>query len=91
MHQTNNPTGQSGQTYVWFEIWTDEQEPEPYVLILLCRNEQLFDIFDPKLARSAFQAPTLEEAQNWLWEDEFSLADGRKLRTSYNPDLPPKA
>lgn len=66
--------------YDWFEVWTNEATPIPYVLLLLHipgdPGELL--VIDPKEHdRVIFRSPDEEEAKNWLLEDEFTRVDGR--------------
>ena len=63
----------------WYEVWVDEGLTPPYVLLLLARSNEKFEIYDPIEKRTAFVAQTYEAAKEWLLEDEYTSVDGRMM------------
>ena len=66
----------------WFEIWFSEGlEVIPrYLLIVACdtKNSGDFLIIDPfKNNEVIFRDKDYEKICSWLWEDEYSLVEGR--------------
>ena len=62
----------------WFEVWWDDSSRPPYLLILFGgASPDRFEIYDPKEGRVINTVKTYGDAQNWLWEDEYRLIQGR--------------
>lgn len=61
----------------WYEIWADEGQAVPYVVILRPSTNG-FEVLDPVEQNSRIhEASTYDDARMWLLEDEFVLV-GRK-------------
>ena len=67
----------------WFEIWSASgggrlRPVWLYVVTPDEENQGQFVVFDPQEAyRIVHHAPNYEAAVTWLWEDDFSLVEGR--------------
>jgi len=60
------------------EVWIDPMLLPPYVLLLLCNQEEHCCVYDPAEGYTViFTSSTYEEAQNWLLEDEYEPMEGR--------------
>jgi hypothetical protein len=69
----------------WFEIWADELEPVPYIL-LLRPCEGGFEILDPaRYNRREFHSDSYESAKTWLLEDEYELVGRKELLNEWPP------
>jgi len=65
-------------TINWYEVWTDEGIDIPYVLILIAKDDEIFQVCDPKEDNNiCFQSKNYEDAKLWLLEDEYTLVEGR--------------
>ena len=63
----------------WFEVWSDESFPDPYILIVQPVGE-LVVVTDPRLKNEViFRGPDYDSARFWLLEDEFSQVRGRVI------------
>ena len=64
--------------YAWYEIWAEDVSVPPYIVVLF-GNEQgdRFEAYDVLERRQWFVVGTYAEAQNELWEDEYTLVTGR--------------
>lgn len=63
----------------WYEIWVDESPEIPYVLFV-CPDKNEFNkiiIIDPKEDKIIKNMPNYETAKDWLYEDEYTLVNGR--------------
>lgn len=61
----------------WYEVWADEAQAVPY-LLLLRPCDAGFEVLDPaEGSRRVFLASNYNEARIWLLEDEF-VQVGRK-------------
>jgi hypothetical protein len=62
---------------LWYEVWSDESPGMPYLLVL-CSTLEGYRIVDPREGnRVVLTTPGLEEARNFLLEDEYTRVDGR--------------
>jgi hypothetical protein len=63
---------------IWYEVWADEGQTPPYLLLLLHVDHGLqFQVYDATEKRVAFQASSYDSAKDWLLEDEFTRVCGR--------------
>jgi hypothetical protein len=63
---------------IWYEVWADEGQFPPYVLLLMHDDETSdFYIYDPLEKRIPFRAPEYDSAKCWMLEDEFVMVRGR--------------
>jgi hypothetical protein len=66
-------------TIGWYELWADDQDPVPYIL-LLRPTAGGYEILDPAQGnQKAFETPSLEDARTWLSEDEFELVGHKEV------------
>lgn len=65
----------------WYEVWADEGLPQPYVLIVIPKPSGGIAILDPKEDKVVYDACDYKKAQLWLLEDEYTLVQGRMIRT----------
>ncbi|MCC6999737.1 MAG: hypothetical protein IT370_34360 [Deltaproteobacteria bacterium] len=62
----------------WFEVWADDGQSPPYVLIVRDAGGGRVEILDPKQDNEvAHTAASYQEACDWLCEDEYTLVTGR--------------
>lgn len=66
----------------WYEVWAEETDGIPYLLILSpsLTEKDKFIIIDPKENNRVVDTlPDYDSAKLWLLEDEFTLVRGRTL------------
>jgi hypothetical protein len=67
----------------WFEIWSaGEDAPPVYLLTVVSRTSKpgTIDVLDPLKGNViVFSGKDYQTVCDWLWEDEFSLVEGRKF------------
>lgn len=64
----------------FIEVWIEPLASPPYLLLLLGDSSGGCHVCDPaENYRIVFSAPTYDEAENWLLEDEFEPFGGRLL------------
>jgi hypothetical protein len=58
--------------WVAIEIWADTSHRTPYILMLVHRENGVYEIVDPKENyKVVFSHTSYDEAKHWLGEDEF--------------------
>lgn len=61
----------------WYEVWADDSSDPPYIL-LLHATPSGFRVVDPHESnRVVFESSSLEEAREFLMEDEYTMVNGR--------------
>jgi hypothetical protein len=62
----------------FLEVWVDQMQSPPYILLLLGDRAKQCYVFDPAVHYSLVKAfQSYEEAQLWLLEDEYEPLEGR--------------
>lgn len=62
----------------FLEVWVDPLQSPPYILLLLGDKKNGCYVFEPaEQSRLVKVFSSYEEAQLWLWEDEYEPVEGR--------------
>jgi hypothetical protein len=61
----------------WYEVFSEDGGAPPYLLLLWCDFDGLFEVYDPLEKQVCYTCSSYEDALIWLSEDEFSLVEGR--------------
>jgi hypothetical protein len=61
----------------WYEVWADEMQVPPYLLLLMCFGNNSFIVTDQAERKTISQATDYDGARAWLLEDEYTLVRGR--------------
>lgn len=60
------------------ELWVDPTASPPYVLILLCDEQENCSIYDPaQNYQVVFTGFSYQDAKLWLLEDEYERVEGQ--------------
>jgi hypothetical protein len=71
----------TGNNWVAIEIWADTSHQMPYILMLVLRENGMFEVVDPKEDyKVVFSHESYQEARYWLNEDEFDPIGERYTR-----------
>ena len=67
----------------WFEVWYAGADVVPAYMLLVTSDQKHIGeirVIDPfKNNLTVYKGKTYESVCNWLWEDDFHLADGRQF------------